>query len=489
MNDNHIIRLQNIEKCYCDFNSNFFVQKLNKIPYIKLYSTKIPIKNLNLSIRQGDTIGITAPDRATINAFLNILTGHSLPTKGTMSVHRPVKIFSAICGNNKSSSSSIISNDTIPQDPPSAKPFAKTLANFLKNDTGSVLIFDEINLSSEALEDTKELSEVLMTKKRDTTVIFASLDVCGMQAFCSDVFNAQGTAPRKTALGEKTFLPLKGCAETYAHPIAIGGVGGSGTRLIAGMLQDVGIHIGNDLNRANDNLWFTLLFKQADLLEATKDAVYPRIDAFTCAMMGADVWEKEHVELVNKISSINRSYCTKYWLKLKACTLLKKNHRSDSNSVYTFGWKEPNTHLFIDLLKNKYPQMKYIHVCRNGLDMAHSENQNQVNLWGKYFIDGLTDISARESLKFWCLANKRALEICNIHNIDHLIVNYDNLCINTKEELLRISKFLDIDYALLKRYEKIIKKPKSIGRFRNYDINLFDENDLKYVKKLGFDIN
>jgi hypothetical protein len=42
---------------------------------------------------------------------------------------------------------------------------------------------------------------------------------------------------------------------------AVGGIGGSGTRLIAGLLREVGFDIGPDLNESLDNLTFTLLFK------------------------------------------------------------------------------------------------------------------------------------------------------------------------------------------------------------------------------------
>ena len=43
--------------------------------------------------------------------------------------------------------------------------------------------------------------------------------------------------------------------------ICVGGVGGSGTRVIAMILASLGLNIGNNLNEALDNLTFTLLFK------------------------------------------------------------------------------------------------------------------------------------------------------------------------------------------------------------------------------------
>ena len=58
-----------------------------------------------------------------------------------------------------------------------------------------------------------------------------------------------------------------------ACPVAVGGVGGSGTRLIAQVLLELGYYLGGDLNESLDNLWFTLLFKRREVLDLTEAAV------------------------------------------------------------------------------------------------------------------------------------------------------------------------------------------------------------------------
>ena len=45
-------------------------------------------------------------------------------------------------------------------------------------------------------------------------------------------------------------------------PVVIGGIGGSGTRVIAEIVALFGFYLGRDLNDASDNLTFTLLFKR-----------------------------------------------------------------------------------------------------------------------------------------------------------------------------------------------------------------------------------
>ncbi|MFT6289321.1 MAG: hypothetical protein ACJA09_004089 [Alcanivorax sp.] len=48
-------------------------------------------------------------------------------------------------------------------------------------------------------------------------------------------------------------------------PVAIGGVDGSGTRLIADIMMQLGYELGTDLNGPKDNLAFSFLFKRAEL--------------------------------------------------------------------------------------------------------------------------------------------------------------------------------------------------------------------------------
>lgn len=96
-------------------------------------------------------------------------------------------------------------------------------------------------------------------------------------------------------------------------------------------------------------------------------------------------------------------------------------------------------------------------------------------------------ITPRESLKFWCLANKRALETCQKHNIEHIIVNYDNLCTEKHNELRKIASFIGAEADLILKFERIIKKPLSIGRFKKFGVDTFDREDILYVSNLGFE--
>ena len=49
--------------------------------------------------------------------------------------------------------------------------------------------------------------------------------------------------------------------------LAVGGVGGSGTRVVAEILKECGYFIGGSLNPASDNLWFSYLLRRPDWSE------------------------------------------------------------------------------------------------------------------------------------------------------------------------------------------------------------------------------
>ena len=62
---------------------------------------------------------------------------------------------------------------------------------------------------------------------------------------------------------------------TVSPPLVIGGLGGSGTRVVADILLAQGWYLGQDLNRAKDNLLFTLLFKRPYWRKQLSNGVAP----------------------------------------------------------------------------------------------------------------------------------------------------------------------------------------------------------------------
>jgi hypothetical protein len=157
-----------------------------------------------------------------------------------------------------------------------------------------------------------------------------------------------------------------------------------------------------------------------------------------------------------------------------------------------WGWKEPNTHIYLEYLAAYFNNIKYIHTIRHGLDMAFSENQQQLYNWGPTLGLELPKSRSDEpatSLKYWLKSNRRVMEIGEkLGDQKFLVVNFDRLCLSPKSEIQKILSFLNIKRAAenLATVYRIPKIPKSLGRYRAQNISQFDPTDLSELNDLGF---
>jgi hypothetical protein len=274
-------------------------------------------------------------------------------------------------------------------------------------------------------------------------------------------------------------------------PVAIGGVGGSGTRLVAEIVRHFGWYLGGDLNHALDNLWFTLLFKRVELRgEPAGGREFDRaVDVFRAAMAGGSPLTPEQLAWVNELAAKDRPQHDRAWL-LERVDSLAAAAGGARRHLTRWGWKEPNTHVFLDRLPAAFPGMKYIHVVRNGLDMAYSANQNQLGLWAPVlFGQPPTDSGPRASLKYWCQAQRRALRL-GVHLKERFVLlNYDAFCQDPGHHLPGLSQFLGVgmEPELQASLLSLVRIPDSIGRFKPRGLASFDPSDVEYVKELGFD--
>jgi len=269
-------------------------------------------------------------------------------------------------------------------------------------------------------------------------------------------------------------------------PVAIGGIGGSGTRLVAQILMDLGIYMGDDLNAANDNRWFTLLFKRTDILSLPDHEFEEIYRIFTRAMAGTCDFTAAEAGIVRCLAAVDRSQHTMAWLKQRAESLLADKTGPVQHKAW--GWKEPNTHVVLDRLLRVEPEIRYIHVARNGLDMAYSANQNQLVLWGNYFLGAPVSTEPRNALKFWCAVHRRIMDIGRPMGSRFLFLNYDDLCQRPDVGLTKILNFLNMPVSELKIRDLVpaIAPPKSIGRFLQHGLGHFDDEDVAFVGSLGF---
>jgi hypothetical protein len=279
--------------------------------------------------------------------------------------------------------------------------------------------------------------------------------------------------------------PARMSAAFGQSPVAIGGVGGSGTRLVAQLLEVLGFHLGTDLNRAHDNLWFTLLFKREEVLESDDREFDGLLDIFVRAMHGGRPFDDGEQRLIDALAADGRGHADVDWLRARAQSL--KDAPMDAPSG-RWGWKEPNTHIVLDRLLPRMPKLKFIQVVRNGLDMAYSSNQNQLKLWGQRFLGRPVEVTPHDSLRYWCVVHRRVLEIGAGMGEHFLWLDYDALCADADTGIAVLCNFLkmEADESTRLRLRARVQMPESTGRHREHGLQAFDPADLEWVRSRGF---
>lgn len=273
--------------------------------------------------------------------------------------------------------------------------------------------------------------------------------------------------------------------------VAIGALGGSGTRVVAQVLIEAEIYIGDELNESHDNLIFTRLFKNPEWYKnASEKRINKRLAVFE------EYMEKDCLSFNNAVElmvSANNNPTIKsnnlfYFNVIRKIINSKKERK-------IWGWKEPNTQIYIEEIANYFPNLKYIHVIRHGLDMAFSNNKQQLNNWGyKYdiFIEGneTEDEIAYKQLDYWIQSTKEVLEKCQKLGSNFLLLNHSSLCENPKNQIKIIIDFLNLemDQQKLNTLSEIPKTPDTSGRYKKSNLEIFDKKQIEYVKEMGFEI-
>ena len=270
-----------------------------------------------------------------------------------------------------------------------------------------------------------------------------------------------------------------------AWPVAIGGVGGSGTRVVAAMLATLGYHIGQDLNEAGDNLWFTLLFKHREVLDLPPPAFEARWRCFAGAMEGQPC-PLEPETASGLLGGERAGQHPEEWLRERLASLSAASAPEDA----AWAWKEPNTHMVVDRLLALHPGLRYVHVMRNGLDMALSGNQNQLRLWGPRVLGDAFEDSPRGSLAYWRWAHERILGLATAHPGRILVFNYDAMCEDPATVLPVLLDFLGVDAAAatIGALQGLVSAPGSRGRFRSLPRSTFNREDVDFVHSLGYPV-
>jgi hypothetical protein len=292
--------------------------------------------------------------------------------------------------------------------------------------------------------------------------------------------------------------------EDVPGPVVVGGLGGSGTRVVEEVVLRLGVFTGTDLNSAGDNRWFTFLCKLPRWSlgpDGPESELARSLATLERAMTG-------RLEVAGPDGTVLRDalhrgrYWWRHdrlrddrpprWLRQRVDSLLRSGDRPPLASPW--GWKEPNSHLMIRHLHRHFEErLRYVHVIRNGLDMAQSRNQLQVSRWGSLF--GLADAgglaSPTASLDFWIRANEAAIAAGQeLPRGRFLLLNYDELCAQPEHAVVKLAEFLDLrpSEKVLGDLTRIPRAAASTPRAACDADELFGPERLARVEALGFPV-
>ena len=137
-----------------------------------------------------------------------------------------------------------------------------------------------------------------------------------------------------------------------------------------------------------------------------------------------------------------------------------------------WGWKAPRSIYLLPFLQAECPHIKFIHLLRDGRDMALSPNQNQLNKHGSAVLswpERLFRSKLERSLLLWGRVNLRAAEFGeSTMQQDYLRVRFEDLCAKPVETTAQILNFLGarVDPDAIARAE--ITPPSTLQRWRTY---------------------
>ena len=263
-------------------------------------------------------------------------------------------------------------------------------------------------------------------------------------------------------------------------PVGVGGVGGSGTRVIAAIVESLGFDPGVSRNSALDDLTFLALFKRPNayrdvrgLVPAGDPTAVAATRVFAAVRSGGYRAMTDLVPMVRASISLPSNSASpalsigfgSMQRRLRRLGRLPAvlRHRPPDGAPWM--WKEPNTLIFLPTLFARIGQLRYIHVVRDGLAMATSTNKYQLNNWGRLF--GVErderDDDVRQ-LIYWARANLAVMDFLD-ERPESLIVSHERTVSDPAAVAGEIGEF--IGAPLTDRTRRVIgdvREPSDFGR-------------------------
>lgn len=224
--------------------------------------------------------------------------------------------------------------------------------------------------------------------------------------------------------------------EARADPLVIGAVGGSGTRVFTRIARHAGMFMGGVVDDQEDSRPLSPLYGE---------------------------YASEYLERWNDLEPARQAQMAEV---LRACV---GEHLDGLPAAdHPWGVKNPRSMLMLPLWHASYPEMRFLHVIRSGLDMAYSPNENQIRRHGRTLLGPDSERPKPErAILWWAASNSLVADYGEAELRDrYLRVRLEDLCAQPKRTLRQLFEFIDAGEGRPKRARREIETPSSLGRWR-----------------------
>jgi Sulfotransferase family len=274
-------------------------------------------------------------------------------------------------------------------------------------------------------------------------------------------------------------------------PVVVGALGGSGTRVLGDVLMGAGVHIGGNLNTANDSVTATVLFNRprwaARAAPEDMEVTFHRLRRF---LLRRGVSVGDHAALI--AAGLRPGHTEGVRRRMR---YVRRVYREKGPGSCAFwGWKEPNSHLFLPELATTFPGLRFVYLARHPLDMAFSTNLNQLKNWGERYgvrVGDAPDELARGQLDLWVAATRSARTIGpELLGDRFLCLRFDDLVDQPRSSVDQVVNLVgaSVSEADRSRLAELPRRPRSDGRHRDQDLSVFRPDQLDAVAELWGEI-
>jgi hypothetical protein len=152
---------------------------------------------------------------------------------------------------------------------------------------------------------------------------------------------------------------------------------------------------------------------------------------------------------------------------------LLRDHLGETNPDRRWGWKEPRSIYLLAFLDAQLPSLRFLHLVRDGRDMAFSANQNQLRKHADAAL-GEGEPSPQRSIELWAWANAMATRHGERMGERYLRIRYEDLCREPDSVIRQMLLFFDLDCDP-RACRELVNPSKSLGRWRSQDPSVIAE--------------